>query len=93
MSVQPLQGWTMVLSVSAGSAFATLTLHRRLLMLRACGAAWNVREKQSTCHQRAGWISEAPSTIRGAIYRALFILTRNRKDGKCVPCRCNDWEV
>ena len=45
MSVQPLQGWAMVLSVSAGSAFATLTLHRRLLMLRACGAAWNVREK------------------------------------------------
>ncbi|MCL2308127.1 MAG: hypothetical protein FWC38_07915, partial [Proteobacteria bacterium] len=33
----------MVLSVSAGSAFATLTLHRRLLMLRACGAAWNLR--------------------------------------------------
>jgi len=42
MSVQPLQGWAMVLSVSAGSAFATLTLHRRLLTLRAYGAAWNV---------------------------------------------------
>ncbi|MCL2296817.1 MAG: hypothetical protein FWC35_00850, partial [Proteobacteria bacterium] len=39
------------LSVSAGSALATLTLHRRLLMLRACGAAWDVREKQSACYR------------------------------------------
>jgi len=42
MFVQPLQGWTMVLSVSAGSALTTFVLHRRLLTWRACGAAWNV---------------------------------------------------
>jgi len=36
--VQPLQGCKFLGRHSAGSALAPLALHRRLLMLRTCGA-------------------------------------------------------